>query len=80
MPKNRNAPISSFLIWGYALAKREFWDQIVTEREVLILGNKEAIPEFSVEDNARMISSDFRLMSPEQLKEICYEVDETLRL
>ncbi|MCK7526756.1 MAG: isocitrate/isopropylmalate family dehydrogenase [Ignavibacteriales bacterium] len=31
----------AFKDWGYALAKREFRDQIVTERETWILGNKE---------------------------------------
>jgi isocitrate dehydrogenase len=32
----------AFKDWGYALAKREFRNQIVTERETWILGNKEA--------------------------------------
>jgi len=32
----------AFKDWGYILAKREFRDQIVTERESWILGNKEA--------------------------------------
>jgi isocitrate dehydrogenase len=31
----------AFKDWGYDLAKREFRDQIVTERETWILGNKE---------------------------------------
>ena len=31
----------AFKDWGYALAKREFRNQIVTERETWILGNKE---------------------------------------
>ena len=70
----------AFLIWGYALAKREFRDQIVTEREVLILGNKEANPELSVEDNARMISSDLRLMSPDQQMDVKHEVEEAFNL
>jgi len=70
----------AFLIWGYALAKREFRDQIVTEREVLILGNKEVYPNLSVEDNARMIFSGFNFLSPEQQKDICHEVEEALKL
>jgi len=45
----------AFKDWGYALAKREFRGQIVTERETWILGNKESKPDLSVEDNARMI-------------------------
>ena len=35
----------AFKDWGYALAKREFRDDIVTERETWILGNKEKEPE-----------------------------------
>ncbi len=31
----------AFRDWGYALATREFRDQVVTERESWILGNKE---------------------------------------
>ena len=31
----------AFKDWGYALAKREFRNEIVTERETWILGNKE---------------------------------------
>ena len=31
----------AFRDWGYALAAREFRDQVVTERESWILGNKE---------------------------------------
>ena len=35
----------AFKDWGYALAKREFRNEIVTERETWILGNKEKNPE-----------------------------------
>jgi isocitrate dehydrogenase len=66
--------------WGYALAKREFRNQIVTERETLILGNKEANSKLSVEDNARMIYSGFGLMSPDQQEDIKREVEEALKL
>ena len=31
----------AFRDWGYALATREFRDEVVTERESWILGNKE---------------------------------------
>ncbi len=34
----------AFKDWGYALAKREFRNEIVTERETWILGNREKIP------------------------------------
>lgn len=70
----------AFLNWGYALAKREFRNQIVTERETQILGNKEASPELSVEDNARMITPEFNLMSPDQHENIKQEVEGALTL
>src|ERR671924_465645 len=45
----------AFMEWGYALAKREFRNDVVTERETWILGNKEQSPNLSAEDNAKMI-------------------------
>jgi isocitrate dehydrogenase len=70
----------AFKDWGYALAKREFRDQIVTERETWILGNKESRPDLSVEDNARMIDPGFDMMSPAQQNDIKQEVEEALKL
>jgi len=70
----------AFKDWGYALAKREFRGQIVTERETWILGNKEANPKLSVEDNAKMIDPGFDMMSPDQQNEIKAEVEEALKL
>jgi isocitrate dehydrogenase len=70
----------AFLEWGYALTKREFRDQIVTERETWILHNKEAHPELSVEDNAKMVNYGFSLMSDDQKADARHEVEETLKL
>jgi isocitrate dehydrogenase len=70
----------AFKEWGYALAKREFRDQIVTERESWILGNKEANPDLSVEDNAKLVDPGFDMMSPDQQNEIKMEVEEALKL
>lgn len=70
----------AFKDWGYALAKREFRGQVVTEREGWILGNKEANPGLSVEDNARMIDPGFEMMSPSQQNDINKEVEEALNL
>ncbi len=70
----------AFKDWGYALAKREFRDRIVTERETWILGNKEAKSGLSVEDNAKMIDPGFDMMSPAQQGEIKAEVEEALKL
>jgi isocitrate dehydrogenase len=70
----------AFVDWGYALAKREFRNQIVTERETWILGNKEVNFELSVEDNAKMITSSYSLMSENQKNEAIHEVEEALKL
>ena len=70
----------AFKDWGYALAKREFRNQIVTERETWILGNKEKNPNLSVEENAKMIDPGFDMMSPAQQNDIKSEVEEALKL
>jgi isocitrate dehydrogenase len=70
----------AFKDWGYALAKREFRAQIVTERETWILGNKESKPDLSVEDNARRIDPGFDMMSPDQQNDIKREVEEAIQL
>src|SRR5512133_794653 len=41
----------AFKDWGYAVAKREFRDRVVTERESWILGNVERNPNLSIEAN-----------------------------
>ena len=70
----------AFKDWGYALAKREFRNEVVTERETWILGNKEKSPNLSSEDNARMIDPGFDMMSPAQQGGIKAEVEESLKL
>jgi isocitrate dehydrogenase len=70
----------AFKDWGYKLAKREFRDRIVTERETWILGNKEKDANLSVEDNASMIDPGFDMMSPAQQADIKAEVEEALKL
>ena len=70
----------AFKDWGYALAKREFRGQIVTERETWILGNRESNPNLSVEENAKMIDPGFDMMSPAQQGDIKAEVEEALKL
>src|SRR5512134_3813160 len=70
----------AFKDWGYAVAKREFRNQIVTERESWILGNKEKNANLSAEDNAKMIDPGFEMMSPAQQSDINAEVEEALKL
>ena len=70
----------AFAEWGYALGKREFRNDIVTERESWILGNKEAKPNISIEDNVKAIDPGFDMMSPSQQEDIKKEVEEALKL
>ncbi len=70
----------AFKDWGYALAKREFRNETVSERESWILGNKEQNPNMSVEDNAKGIDPGFEMMSPDQQNDIKKEVEEALKL
>jgi isocitrate dehydrogenase len=70
----------AFKDWGYAVAKRDFRNDIVTERESWILGNKEKNPNISAEENAQMIDPGFEMMSPAQQADIKAEVEEALKL
>jgi isocitrate dehydrogenase len=70
----------AFKDWGYALAKREFRNEVVTERETWILGNREKDPNLSVEENARRIDPGYDMMSPDQQNGIKLEVEEALKL
>jgi isocitrate dehydrogenase len=68
----------AFQEWGYELAKEEFRDKIVTERESWILGNHDADPKRSVEANAAMIEPGLAL-APEDFKQKVYaEVKQVL--
>jgi isocitrate dehydrogenase len=70
----------AFKDWGYALAKREFRNEVITERETWILGNKESKPGLSVEENAKAIDPGFDMMSPAQQSDIKGEIEEALKL
>jgi isocitrate dehydrogenase len=70
----------AFRNWGYELAKGEFRNEIVTERETWILGNKEENPDLSVEENAKMIDPGFDMMAPDKQGEITKEVESALAL
>jgi isocitrate dehydrogenase len=68
----------AFRDWGYELAKDEFRNQIVTERETWILDNREKNPSISEEENARMIEPGFEQMSEKQRAEIVGEVTQAM--
>jgi isocitrate dehydrogenase len=70
----------AFKEWGYNIAKAEFRERIVTERESWIIGNRDRNAGLSVEENARMIDPGYDMMTPSQKKEICEEVETALKL
>jgi isocitrate dehydrogenase len=70
----------AFRDWGYGLATREFREQVVTERESWILGNKEKDAALSVEANARAIEPGYDLMTDDQKGKLRQEVETALSL
>ncbi len=64
----------AFREWGYEVAVEEFRDQVVTERESWILGNVEANPKLTVEENAAMIEPGLEFGSDEFRKALYAEV------
>lgn len=70
----------AFKSWGYDVATRDYRDQVVTERESWIIGNKDHNPELSTEDNAKLIDPGYFMMTDTQKKDICDEIDEALKL
>ena len=70
----------AFKDWAYDLAKREFRNDVVAERETWIFNNKEKNPGISVEDNAKIVDPGLDMMSPAQQGEIKGEVEEALKL
>jgi len=70
----------AFKDWGFTLAKREFRNEIVTERESWALGNKEKEPNLTVEENAKLVDPGFDMMSPDQQASIKKEVEDALAL
>jgi isocitrate dehydrogenase len=70
----------AFKDWGYQVATQEFRGDTVTQRESWILGNKEADPALSVEDNARQIEPGLDMFAPDKKAEILKEVEAALAL
>jgi len=64
----------AFREWGYEVATAEFRGQIVTERESWILGNVEANPGITVEENAALIEPGLEFGSPAFREELYAEV------
>jgi isocitrate dehydrogenase len=70
----------AFREWGYSIAQNFFRGQTVTERESWILGNKEKNASISAEQNAREIEPGYDMMTPDQKKKVCAEVEKALGL
>ena len=70
----------AFRDWGYAVATRDYRDRVITERESWILGNREATPGISVEDNARAVDPGYDLMTPAQQATVRKEIEAALTL
>jgi isocitrate dehydrogenase len=64
----------AFREWGYEVATEEFRDQVVTERESWILGNVEANPGLTIEENAALIEPGLEFGSPAFRDELYAEV------
>ena len=70
----------AFKNWGYEIAKKEYRNDIVTQRESWIIGNKDANPGITVEENAKMAEPGYVLMTPAQQADIRKEVEQALAL
>ncbi len=68
----------AFRDWGYELAKDEFRDKIITERESWIVGNKDKDPTLTIEQNAAMVEPGLENATEAFRKEICDEVKQVL--
>jgi isocitrate dehydrogenase len=64
----------AFREWGYQVATEEFRDQVVTERESWILGNLEANPKLTVEENAALIEPGLEFANDEFRNSVYAEV------
>ncbi|HUX27303.1 MAG TPA: NADP-dependent isocitrate dehydrogenase [Terracidiphilus sp.] len=68
----------AFREWGYEVAVEEFRDQTVTERESWILGNIEANPGLTIEQNAALIEPGLEFGSPSFRDSVYAEVKNVL--
>jgi len=70
----------AFKDWGYGVAKGEFRNQIVTERESWIIDNQDRKLGLSIEDNAKLIDPGYDMMSSQQKEDIRNEVEAAAKL
>jgi isocitrate dehydrogenase len=68
----------AFREWGYELARDEFRNYVVTERESWILDNQDKNPNLTIEQNAHMIEPGMEFASESFKQEIYQEVKTAL--
>tara|TARA_Y100001968_G_scaffold47153_1_gene37358 strand:- start:17077 stop:18501 length:1425 start_codon:yes stop_codon:yes gene_type:complete len=68
----------AFRDWGYELAKTEFREICVTERESWILDNLSHNRELTIENNARKIDPGYESLTQEKKESICSEVKQVI--
>ena len=68
----------AFRDWGYELAKEEFREHVVSERESWILDNKDRDPGISIEANAAKVEPGLEMATDEFKQKIYEEVKECL--
>ena len=69
----------AFRDWGYGVA-RAFRNEVVTQRESWILGNKEANPNLSALENAKLVEPGLDMAPAETQQEAVAEVEAALKL
>eukprot|EP00850_Spirogloea_muscicola_P000596 SM000002S05676 [mRNA] locus=s2:1521107:1524780:+ [translate_table: standard] len=69
----------AFRDWGYELARDEFRDEVITERESYILENKDGNPDISTEENAKILEPGYRLMGPQRKESLLNEVESVIK-
>jgi isocitrate dehydrogenase len=69
----------AFREWGYEVAVEEFRAETVTERESWILGNNDACPGLTVEQNAALIEPGLEMGSPSYRDAVYLEIEGVLR-
>jgi len=68
----------AFREWGYEVATSEFRQEVITERESWILGNVEAHPDLTVEQNAALIEPGIEMGSPSYRDSVYAEIRSVL--
>jgi isocitrate dehydrogenase len=68
----------AFRDWGYQLAKDEFRNDVVTERESWIIDNRDRNPQITIEQNAVLIEPGLERATEAFRKSICDEVQSVL--